>query len=746
MGACARKFFHAIHILTAMKLFLKISLSFCLVLLAGFLVCLVYFFAVTTECTLSAEKLALSFSSVSVYDANGELMQQSSSSGTKQTVAFCDLPAHLPNAFVAVEDKRFYSHHGLEYGRMIKAALKNVASRSFREGASTISQQLIKNTHLSGEKTIKRKLKEIKLTKELENKYSKEEILELYLNSIYFGHSCFGLASATQFYFGKQANELLPAESAMLAALVKSPNRYSPFQDAEKCLKRRNFVLSLMKEQGYLSEKDYQTAVKTPLPASSSEEKEQNAYLSLVFAELGEIFPDANAEQMRNIRVYTAYEPELQTSLLNTSAESDYCYLIRDNHTNEICALESSCGLSARLPASTIKPLLVYAPALEEGEISPATAILDEQVNFNGYCPTNYGGTYCGYVSVRVALSKSINVPAVKILNEMGVKRAVSYLERMNLHVDEEDYSLALALGGMKKGFSLPALTDGYATFANGGNYVRARTIRKVLLEDGKEIYRRAQEPSPVFSDDTCALINDMLRTAVLEGTAKKLGGLPFQVCAKTGTGANASGNVDAYTIAYTTKHCVSAWHGNADNSPISSTGGGAPANAVERILRALYHAEPPADFFVPNSVVRVSLDKEEYENNHTLVRADQLSPPDCRMVELFSARYCPQTESARFSCPTIEKPTVSVKNGAVLINLCQTKYYDYLVKREHNGSIITIYSGKYQKTITDNSVLAGETYTYSVQPFYRERAGNTVVLPSVKLPATPPPQEDWWN
>ncbi len=730
-----------------MKIITKIFISLFALLSAAVLALFAWYFLATKDSVLSDEKLAISFSSVSIYDKSGGLMQETSCGGKRETVALSDLPSHLPNAFVAVEDKRFYTHRGLEYGRMVKAAVKNLAARSFVEGASTISQQLVKNTHLSGEKTMKRKLNEIKLTRELEKKYSKEQILELYFNSIYFGHSSFGLAHAAKFYFGKPAANLLPAESATLAALVKSPNRYSPFRDAEKCLSRRNFVLTLMHEQKYLSAKELENAINTPLPTTPHEEEGFHPYLALVNRELSEIFPDAEGEQMRNLSVYTAFSPTLQEQLKGLSAtENDCTYLIRENETNTLLAFYSTCGKLARLPASTIKPLLVYAPAIEEGELCPATPILDEAVNFNGYAPSNYSGTLHGYVSARYALAHSVNIPAVKILNSFGVERAVKYLEKMGLSVSKEDYSLALALGGMKNGFSLTSLADAYATLSSNGYYSTSRTITRILDENGKEIYSATQNKTRVFSEDTCSLVNDMLQTAVKEGTAKKLNALPFAVYAKTGTGGTEKGNTDAYTVGYTSHHTVAVWFGNADNTPILQTGGGEPANVTMKIFRTLYNGSAPNPLPLSSNVEQISLDKDEYENNHKLCIADDNAPVNAVTYELFSRNNLPSEKSTRFSVPTIEMPHITVKNGAVLIELCHAEYYEYVIKREFKGHISTIYRGKYKKSVTDNSVTQGNSYTYSVQPFYKNYAGTEVFLPTIRIPDSSPPSDDWWN
>ncbi len=705
---------------------------------------LVYYFAVTAGEKLDMQKLSLNENCVLVFDKNGEEIK----TAQKSAVALDALPDYLPNAFVAVEDKRFYTHHGLDYRRMMKAALKNAATFSFREGASTISQQLIKNTHLTGEKTIRRKLKEIKLTRALERRFSKREILELYLNSIYFGHSAFGVGSAAEYYFGSAPSELTPAECAMLAALVRSPNRYSPFTDPEKCLARRNFVLSLMREQGYLTPEEETEARAEPLPLSPCE-REESAYLVPVFAELARLFPDAQSGD--KLRVYTALDPALQRVLEEQEAGSDVCIAVRGAEGG-VKAFFSTCGVLKRLPASTIKPLAVYAPAIEENLISPATPLLDEKTDFGGYSPADYGGKYGGYMSVRYALSRSVNVPAVKVLNSLGVERAASYLEKLGLPVPAEDRTLALALGGMKEGYPLLSLLDGYASFARGGVYSPAYFIERVEDCQGKLLYssekcQGKELDRRVFSEDTAYLINDMLMTAAREGTAKKLKSLPFEVAAKTGTGGTAAqDNTDAYTIAYTSEDAVGVWLGNRDNSPIEATGGGLPANIALRVLKALYGRHSPAPFPRSDGVACALLDKEEYEKNHRLLLADPLAPEYLSVKELFRKSALPEGTSEKFSRPKIQKPEISVVNGSVKIVLCQTEYYDYEVKRQCGDQISTVYKGKYRRELFDNSVCGGKNYVYSVTPYYCGIAGETVTLPSVHIETSDKLPDDWWQ
>lgn len=703
----------------------------------------IYYFSVTAGVKLDPEKLNDSMQSVRVYDAKGG---EISVPAIKKCASFPKLPSYVPNAFVAVEDKRFYTHNGFDYKRIGKAILRNISSFSFREGASTISQQLIKNTHLSGEKTVNRKLKEMKLTRALEKRYRKDEILSLYLNSIYFGHSAFGIEEAASFYFRKNAETLSPAESATLAALVQSPNRFSPFRDREKCLQRRNFVLSLMRDQGYISAEEYSEAVAEPLPLAPNEETESGrSYLALVFEELSALFPEEKADDS-TLKIYTYYEPELQKTIEEYEAETDYSACILDNLSHGIRAYYSSAGRVKRLPASLMKPLLVYAPALEENAISPATPISDEQTDFGGYSPKNYGDKYEGYVSARYALSRSVNVPAVKILNVIGVDKGAKYMEKMGLAVAEEDKSLALALGGMKEGYDLPSLAFAYSTFPAMGAYSPSRAIRKIESASGKTLYEWKPGFTRVFSEDTADIMNDMLQTTVKEGTAKKLRSLDFQIAAKTGTGANSAGNTDAYTVSYTSEDTVAVWFGMRDNSPVQTTGGNLPASLALVLNRKLYFERKPQDFQRSDSVVKVAFDKEEYETNHRILCADPDAPPVTTLSELFRVSALPSEISTRFSCPKIQKPSISVKNGSVLIALCQTEYYDYIVKRKNNGKTVTIYEGNYRSTIIDNSVTPGETYEYSVTPIYKERTGESVLLPSVRIPKSEEIPDRWWE
>lgn len=745
-----------------MKTYQKILLTLTCVILALFIGFFTYYFYVTGKDRLDGEKLSVSYRNVVILDKEGEEVQNGSLSALKKTASIRELSDKTKQAFIAVEDKRFYKHHGFDYKRMVKAALTNLKKGSFSQGASTISQQLIKNTHLSQEKTLSRKLREFKLTRRLEKNYTKEQILEKYLNTIYFGHSCFGIQSASEFYFGKEPSALTIAESAILAGLVRSPNNYSPFKRPLECEKRRNVVLSLMKSQNLLTNDEYQAAILEPLPKRKSISGSENEkFLSAAFDELEDIAQEKGFSIAGEITVYTALDKKLQEKIEQTARlvrDCDVCISALDTKTRLFKGYYSTVGNIRRAPASLIKPLLVYAPALEEEILSPATPILDERTNFSGYSPKNYDDAYRGYVSVRECLSKSLNVPAVKILNQTGVKKSVSYLEKMNLKIDEDDYSLALALGGMKEGFTLNQLLGGYATLANGGTYANCGFIEKILLGK-KVVYEKSKEETTVFSPSTAYLTTDILKTAALDGTAKKLRSLNIPIAAKTGTAGIDGDNKDAYSISYTTKDVLGVWLGNASYKPIPHTGGGMPTNLLLSINEYLCEDylrkdEKIFDFEQPNEVVRITLDKEAYLSSQNLLLADPASPKTKTFSELFQKNLAPTKSSKQYSAPTVSTPIVFYENGKIILKIEKTSVYDFLIERTDGKEKKTVFSGRLNGDFIDEDIQENKTYIYTITPIFINNKGTPVITPKIstkneKDAQKPPPDivyEEWWQ
>ena len=719
-----------------------------------------YYFYVTHNVHLSQDKLLQRGANITVYDAFENTLACTDASG-KQKTQLQALPVHTQYAFVDTEDKRFFSHNGYDYARIIKAFFKNLTTRSFGQGASTISQQLIKNTHLTQEKTLKRKLQEWKLTRMLEKRYSKREILENYVSIIYFGHNCFGIQSAARFYFDKQPQELTLGESCILAGLVKSPNNYSPFKNPERCQKRKAVVLNCMLRAGHITETQKNEALQEPLPAKPHTTAKSYGYTHQVFEELSEIAEEKEFNLHGSIAVRTYFDPNAQQSVQNafsTNTNTDKTIAVIDVETRGYKAFVSTVNDLRRSPASLIKPLLVYAPAIEENLLSPATPILDEPVNFSGYCPQNYDDKYHGYVSARESVAKSYNIPAVKTLNSIGVKKAAEYLQQVGLEIDKRDYSLALALGGMQHGFTAKQLFSAYTVFANGGEYQPSAFIKSISI-DGKTVYERPQKTTRVYSAETAYLTADMLSTAATTGTAKRLRGLPFPVYAKTGTAGTKQGNTDAYTVAFTQKDIVGVWIGNADCSVISHTGGGEPCNWIANIQTQLsgeYAAKGISLQAIPrpSGIVEKQLDKTAYEQSRELRLADPLSPAQYRFCELFAVSNAPTVVSETFSRPSILPPSVKVTDEGVVIAFTPQELYRYKITRYHKNKKTVVYDGAYTPTFIDETIQANERYTYGITPYYQEQIGKELLLPEITAPSQPITKKEekkilkknWWE
>ncbi len=712
-----------------MTKFLKFSLVILLCISAFIAAAFAAFFIITKDAKLNESKLINPDQSIIIIDDNGNEVVNASLSSKNKSVKLENLHDYTKNAFIASEDRTFYSHNGLNYKRMVKALFKNIAAGSFKEGASTISQQLIKNTHLSQDKTIKRKLNEIKLTKQLEKRYSKDEILEMYLNTIYFGHNCYGLQSAAQFYFDKRAEELNLTESATLVGLLTSPNNFSPFKNPEKSLNRRNTVLKAMLTCNYIDENAYGKAVKEPLNAHKPVAGEKNYdYLNAVFDELEET--NLPLYGLNGCIIKTYLKPDLQSKIENLAFETDNSVIITSQ--GSVSAYKSTINGAKRQPGSTIKPLAVYAPAIDEKLISPFTKILDEKISYGGYSPENYDKKYHGYVSVTDSLSHSYNIPAVKTLNALTVQNSEKYLSRMGIKLENDEKNLSLALGGMKYGLNLHTLADCYSVFPSGGFYSRSRFIKEITTNDGKTIYKKDGYKNRVFSEGASSLMNSMLLETSKSGTAKKLKNYQFDIASKTGTCGNEDGNTDAYAISYTSEHTIGVWLGDKNNKKLSVTGGGACCNLIKEITDYLYSSHSPENLNVTGGTNEISIDADEYYDNNKVMLSDPTSPKYNRLTVRVLAGNEPKETSTRFSSPVIQTPALTVTESGINIELCHAKYYEYIIKRNNK----VIFEGKIDKIFADTP--PNGNHVYSVTPYYKcgenKIYGKEISLPSINF------------
>lgn len=702
-------------ILFIIAIILTIILSFC-----------VYFLALTSNHHLDESKLIDLSRTITYYDTNGIVLTEKSNN--TEIVNILELKDHTKNAFIAIEDKRFYSHNGIDKKGLLRAIIKNISTFSFKEGASTISQQLIKNTHLSSEKTFKRKLIELKLAKELEKKYSKNEILEKYLNTIYFGENCFGLAKASKYYFDKLPENLTISQSAMLAGIIKAPSNYSPINNFEKAISRRNIVLDNMFEQNFISKSQLTDAKNEKIVIKK--EESLNNYSFLLKNEINN-FIDKSKYSSTKLKVFTTIDTKKQNeieNILSLDKTNALKSAILCNKNGEINAFYCNSIIGKRQIGSLIKPLGVYAPAIENNIINECSLILDEKTSFNGYSPENYGNNYLGYVSAKTALAKSLNIPSVKIIQSLGTENALYYLSKLGLSFNEKDANLSLALGASLYGESLYNIVGAYTVFLNNGYRKTLTIIKEIKDENNKTIYKPIKSQNKVFNDDTTYIVNDMLKSCVENGTAKKLKELNINLRAKTGTVGCNKGNTDAYCISYNTENILGIWLGNKENEYMSNiiTGGSIPCELSKKIWHKIYDNNTNIkDFEQPKSVEEVLIDKIDYEENHTVLKADINAPKRYVISYLFKNSNLPLKQSTRFSIPKIENPKSLANNKGILISLCLPEYYNSTIYRVENGNRIEIYDtfNKNKIEFIDSNILPNTLYEYIIIPYYFDGA-----------------------
>ena len=598
---------------------------------------------------------------------------------------------------------------------------------------------------------------EIKLAAMLERKYSKKEILEKYVNTIYFGNGCYGITAAAKNFFGVSPEDLTLNQSAALAGIVKSPAVYSPKISPEKCNSRKNVVLKEMYEQNYISESEYNENVKENVYAIN-DTSDRPQYLKLVENEAND-FLNLNPYSHEKYKIHTFYDRKMQENIENAAnaydTETDKSIMILDSE-NKIRAFYSTCGDGYRQLGSTLKPLAVFAPAIETGVIDSCTPIKDEKINFGGYAPSNYNDVYYGFVSAKFALAKSLNSCAVKVLNDVGIKKALSYLKKTDIAVNEKDESLRLALGVTEKGATLTQISGAYGSFINKGVYSAPITIDKICTEEGKTVYKPMRHETRVFGEDTAFIINDMLKYTAKKGTAKSLSQISFPLAAKTGTVGNEKGNTDAYAITYNGDYVISCWLGNADSSLMNNSvsGGTIPTLICRNIWQtAAKKGYVPHDTFTSDKVTQIDIDKISYEENHTVLAADENFPERYVLTEYFKSDRVPKTVSNRFTIPKIENADISIKNKRIVIRLCLPQYCEYKIYRENDGIKFLIYDsyGKKDKTeFNDKNFFPNTKYIYSVIPYVLGKNGvkygEEYFLPEIKTPAENGAGDEWWK
>jgi penicillin-binding protein 1A len=593
-----------------------------------------------------------------IYDTQGQLLTRLRGKTYRIPIKLDTIPQDMQDAMVATEDERFYDHKGIDYWGLGRALLTDLKGGSSQEGASTITQQLVKNVLLSPEKRIARKIKEAYISRKVEQTYSKREILELYLNYIYFGEGAYGIEAASRVYFGKSAKDLSLVECATLAGLAKNPNRFSPFANPTDAKNRRNTVLRVMCRNGYISEAEAQGASQIALPTERFVPEDDYPYpyfLDHVISELVNKY-GFTEEQVYGggLQIYTTLDQKVQQSIEVVYADPNNFPpgKVDQNPESAMVVIEQSTGrikgliggrkhvirrgynratMLRRQPGSTFKPLVVYAPAIEKG-YGPAT-LLDSSVESYGpdtdaYTPENMGSISWGKISMRMALNNSVNTYAVKLLKLIGVNEGYNFGKRLGLNsLISQDKALGLALGGTTQGLSPLELAAAYAPLANRGKRVTPCAVTKVLDTKGNTLLEPNPQPEQVMKAETADMLTDLLVSAVEDGTGK-LAKLPNQPTAgKTGTTQlpflekDKQGNKDAWFAGYTPELVGVVWLGYDNTDPehylYKVYGGSYPAIIWNKVFSSIIVGVRPSTFTPPPTNL-VFAERRQYTNKST--------------------------------------------------------------------------------------------------------------------------------
>lgn len=566
-----------------------------------------------------------------IFDINGKLITTVHAEENRLPVKISETPKDLQNAFVAAEDVRFYEHHGIDPRGILRALYNNILSRdSTGQGGSTITQQLARNAFLTQEQTLKRKLLEAVLAIEIERKYSKQEILEMYMNQIYFGQGCYGVQTASHVYFNKDVKDLTLAQSAMLAGLPNSPNYYSPFRSLEAAKYRQGIVLDQMAKYGYITQAQADEAKKADLklakPNKTTQTGEVGSYfVSYVIQTISDKY-DSDSIYKEGLKIYTTLdlnmqkeaEDALKRDLPEGSKDSkgltqpQGALVSIETKTGNVKAMVGGRGEDhfnravqmVRQPGSAFKPF-TYVTALEKG-MKPYDSLDNQKVDFAGWSPKNYDGSTSGPVSMTEALVHSMNIPTVNLANKVGMSNVIKTAKDCGIStlVDSGQYSdvnLAASIGGLSKGVSVWDMAKAYSVFANDGKLIEPRAILKVEDRNGNvlEDHTTPADGKKILDETAVYRLNEMLQEAVRRGTG---GGayIGRPMAGKTGT---TDQEHDAWFIGYTPDMVTAVWIGDDTSSNAGYTGGTIPATIWKDFMSQALANTPAHDFDVPSSI-----------------------------------------------------------------------------------------------------------------------------------------------
>ncbi len=603
-----------------------------------------------------------------VYDTNGDTISVLKGEKDVYYITFNQIPTYVTQAIISIEDKKFYQHKGVDYKAILRALIAAMKEGEVTQGASTITQQLARTIFLSSEKTWQRKVEEIYIASELENKYSKDQILEFYLNNVYFANGYYGIQAAAKGYFSKDVSELSLSETCYLLAIPNSPTYYDPVANPDNTLTRRDLILASMYKDGMIGESTYNAALQEEITLNRSGNLKNNFVETYVYycatralmAEEGFEFKtdfesdeaeaayDASYEAAYNAcnktlftagyRIYTtidlSMQEQLQAAIDNnlsdfTDVNDEGIYTLQsaavciDNSTGKTVAIvggrsQEVSGYtlnrafqSYRQPGSSIKPLIVYTPALERG-YTPDTIVVDEEIEDG---PENAGKTYSGEITLREAVAKSKNTIAWKLYEELTPQTGISYLKKLGFaRITDDDYGMAACLGGLTVGVSPLEMAMGYNTIYNDGYMRDTSCISRITDSTGELIYEASDEEIEIYKENAARIMTDMLQSVVTDGTAKgiDLGDMP--VAGKTGT---TNSNRDGWFVGYTGYYTTSVWVGYDIPKQVPGlTGSSFPATIWQEYMSGIHEGLIPMEFKKP--VEYIGTDEQQEDPEYT--------------------------------------------------------------------------------------------------------------------------------
>lgn len=588
----------------------------------------------------------------SVYDADGNLITKLKGSKDSYYVDSEDIPADVKAAIISIEDKKFYRHSGVDYKAIVRAAIAMVKNGEVTQGGSTITMQLARNIYLSTEQTWQRKVEEIFIALEMEKVYSKDKILEFYLNNIYFGNGYYGIQAASRGYFNCDVQDLSLSQIAYLCAVPNNPTVYDPLTNSDNTVSRRNRILKNMLEDGKISQSKYDEAVSEQIVLERPEEYAKNDYvetytyycatralMSLEGFEFQYEFDSEEEEEAYDTayselysecqkklytagyQIYTTIDLEMQKQLqasVNdtlsdfTELSEEGVYTLQasatciDNETGFVKAIvggrsQEFAGYtlnrayqSFRQPGSTIKPLIVYTPAFERG-YTPDSLVVDEPIEDG---PENAGGYYRGEITVRTAVEHSINTIAWKLYDEITPSEGLSYLHAMNFSkIEAEDEVPASCLGGLTKGVSSLEMASAYAAIENDGIYREPTCIEKITDAKGNEIYRAPQTEVIIYKQNAARMMTDVLQGVLISGTGKGLGLGDMPCAGKTGT---TNDSKDGWFVGYSRYYTTSVWVGYDMPKTLDDLQGATYPGTIWKNFMSQIHEGLPTLEFLP--------------------------------------------------------------------------------------------------------------------------------------------------